>query len=796
MYTKLNTKTTVNVIDRYGYELDTLTLTNTAAAELYPDMEHIRIQWTADKSARPKREELMKPVQYAGKDWYGNFAWGSAVKRGQTIGLLEDSLTHMTKTDEDGQRVQRWLFASGIFGGFKGDLKIGILQPGELIGGRYPVEDGFGYIKASLLKRFGRPERVELGTSRDNWTYWQRIPWEAVKDEMAPLVNDRAIESARPELMLRSMGHSYEQKQRLFELENDMIEHPFVASSLNKGAQSFFARLCSSVHLDGKYRTAVPTTASTVCCKGFSGQLVVDRSPIDSNGSIQAVEVEPNPEEEERITGMEVVQVSLSAVNFHSKGCLGAIPDELMDYDIVICSEDIKMASSDLGTLKDVRNLFEIELKDVVVPFLMIWSGKSLAGVNAKWAKDKMGLDHDGDGIRMVDANELPMFWQAVSELDPGLTPKLPKSKTPVTAEGRAQMIAKSMTNLVGMATNVAGGTFMVKDREFLAKKLGFENASKLNNRLNFFIKVGTDGFKTAVDQVAVEKEIAAVQSGVNAAYGISAPWSRWDGDNWAFARSLPCIIDAVEDGKYLVDGKWVELDDQQAKVSIFPFMDGAIAQIARIALPLLAPHWEAAVDMKPLTAYTHWVNMPDEALLKEAEEVQFWFNARIGRVQWSDPKNVVEFKLDYAQRLEEWEGDPAANAEALWWVAHSSRGKDATAASVFMGFPEECERIVVEKPGAKVEAITVIGVAYQVPSFRGGQVAAEIKPWVQSKDGKRVIRMVVCGNLPGQQRPKDKAMPEDLIGFVAQNTAQPLPGHYVLNFSRGSQNSWVASLA
>jgi len=75
-------------------------------------------------------------------------------------------------------------------------------------------------------------------------------------------------------------------------------------------------------------------------------------------------------------------------------------------------------------------------------------------------------------------------------------------------------MIAKSMTNLVGMATNVAGGTFMVEDREFLARQLGFKGAMEMNNRLNYFIKVGTDGFKTSVDQVAVEKEIASVPVG------------------------------------------------------------------------------------------------------------------------------------------------------------------------------------------------------------------------------------------------------------------------------------------
>jgi len=208
------------------------------------------------------------------------------------------------------------------------------------------------------------------------------------------------------------------------------------------------------------------------------------------------------------------------------------------------------------------------------------------------------------------------------------------------------------------------------------------------------------------------------------------------------------------------VNNEWVELSDTQLKCSVFPFMDGTIAEIARIAIPLLAPHWEAAVDMKPLTAFLNWVDQPSEKLLMEAEQVQFWFNSRIGRVQWSDPKNVVEFKLDYAERLAEWGGDPVEQAEALWWVAHSSRGKDATAASVFMGFPQECERIVAEKPGAQVEEITVIGISYQVPNFRGGKIAAEIKPWTQVREGKRVIRMVLCGQVPGQLRPRDPKMP------------------------------------
>jgi hypothetical protein len=55
---------------------------------------------------------------------------------------------------------------------------------------------------------------------------------------------------------------------------------------------------------------------------------------------------------------------------------------------------------------------------------------------------------------------------------------------------------------------------------------------------------------------------------------------------------------------------------------------------------------------------------------------------------------------------------------------------------------------------------------------------------------------MVICGQVPGQLRPRDPKMPEDLIGFVAENTSQPLPGNYTLELRKGSSNSWIAALA
>ncbi len=104
----------------------------------------------------------------------------------------------------------------------------------------------------------------------------------------------------------------------------------------------------------------MPTTAPTVCWPGHDGKIAIDRSPIDSNGSMQAVEVEPCPEEEQRIANMEVAQISISAKNFMSKGCVGIVDDELLDYDIVICSEDIKMADD----LKAARNVDSITITE------------------------------------------------------------------------------------------------------------------------------------------------------------------------------------------------------------------------------------------------------------------------------------------------------------------------------------------------------------------------------------------------------------------------------------------------
>jgi hypothetical protein len=289
---QLKNSVTMPVVDRFGYFLENQEYRNIPLAELFPNEDVVLIQWIAEGSnARPSVEELQKPVDYKDKEYHGNLAWGSAVKRGITIGLTNDFpyIKGPVKLVEDGQRVGRWLMAQGIFGGFKAQsLTIGVIKPGTLTKAG-PVEDGFGYIKKSIIQKFARKERISLGKSRDNWTYWQRIPWDKVASECLPLITNVCIDAADPAKMLFSSPHSFEQKKALYDTDPAMIEHPFVAASLNRASTDYWTRLSTSINLEGEYRTAVPTTVETVCWPGHSGKVAIDRSPIDSNGSIQAV---------------------------------------------------------------------------------------------------------------------------------------------------------------------------------------------------------------------------------------------------------------------------------------------------------------------------------------------------------------------------------------------------------------------------------------------------------------------------------------------------------------------------
>ncbi len=66
---------------------------------------------------KPFIDDLMEPVVYGGKSFYGYFGWGSAVKMGQTIGFTHDLPKEtLLANNEDAQRISRWLLAQGFYG--------------------------------------------------------------------------------------------------------------------------------------------------------------------------------------------------------------------------------------------------------------------------------------------------------------------------------------------------------------------------------------------------------------------------------------------------------------------------------------------------------------------------------------------------------------------------------------------------------------------------------------------------------------------------------------------------------
>ena len=90
MYAKLNNKKSLDIVDKYGYKVQQVDYRNIPLAEMYPEEDVVLIKWIGDNNKRPAPEELAEPIEYNGKKYYGNLAWGSAIKKGVTLGLTHD----------------------------------------------------------------------------------------------------------------------------------------------------------------------------------------------------------------------------------------------------------------------------------------------------------------------------------------------------------------------------------------------------------------------------------------------------------------------------------------------------------------------------------------------------------------------------------------------------------------------------------------------------------------------------------------------------------------------------------
>jgi hypothetical protein len=238
------------------------------------------------------------------------------------------------------------------------------------------------------------------------------------------------------------------------------------------------------------------------------------------------------------------------------------------------------------------------------------------------------------------------------------------------------------------------------------------------------------------------------------------------------------------------------------------------VPTLCRWGLPHLQAIMGEPVKVYPLSFFRKWAQQVSERDMEDTADLYWWYVARHQRVNWSDPKAVGKFKTECRREAEQFCAgrDAWTAANALWRIAHRASGDLASAASVFIMFPDECERIVTEKPGRKSNDVlkaTLTGVDYQAPgldSWKGIAVVKEIKllkdiqgskktrEGLVAVDEKRlVIRkcLVIDGEIKAQP-----PYPKGMLGLFAKDGFQPDDGQYQVSVKKVSDGAWSVHLS
>src|SRR3990172_7918468 len=137
-FTSFRSTRKVVVVDRFGRPTgEERILSNSPIDALFPDEKIVMVNWKYEGAKAPTAEELRRPIRHGGKEYRGDWAWGSSVKRGYTVGLTRDLLvdTGLLNCCEDAHRFGRAFLANGLYGG-GGGAGGGRVGVGETLGGR------------------------------------------------------------------------------------------------------------------------------------------------------------------------------------------------------------------------------------------------------------------------------------------------------------------------------------------------------------------------------------------------------------------------------------------------------------------------------------------------------------------------------------------------------------------------------------------------------------------------------------------------------------------------------------
>lgn len=784
----------IPVINRAGKVIEARTFTNPPISFLWPKEVICLIDWKKDSKGLPTIEEMFEPVALAedvhtgppnnytfsipkGTKFWGYFAWGSGAKSGVTIGMQRDITRQWIGVGPlDGQRMNRSILSNAMYGGVElKDVKALVLGKDELVPGLgYPMADGFDYVDSKLVevaregahvdRRGNKIEPQEPEDAQDNYSRDQRVRlrkktldeygntvWVStgVWEENRPYLQaeiDRVRENrVKPDnVQYLSKAHQKD-KERLAQLDPKMMSHPFIAFSMQRGRANEAARLASSFPMKSKVRLMVPTTAPIAALP--AGKWVINGMPQTSYASSKAVKIARDRitrAEVRRIAKMAVVQTSISTRQLATKGQAGVIEGlfEKTGYHIILCNENIKMASSALGGKDLAKEKHELVLTDGVMVMLAYTAPGHSVGINPKLAEN-MSRDFDGDYAYLIDCSARPAYWAEVNEYPVQKSPKLPKIQgvfEKKLIDDRPRLILETMRDVIGFATNLMSGTFTMADHDQLAADMGYKATSGMDDQVTFFCRVGEDLFKVDLSQLkdahgkpmSVEKLLVIMgefQNNLVDRLGRMPTYCGWKRSPDAFKTMIPEVWSHALDG--------LDKKDPRMATSINPMWDGTVATIAKYALPQLVSILSEPIEHSPLMEFQPWAEEQAPEVMEAVAEFQNSFNQRIVSLNWGDRRSngsVATFMAWLGTSVEGMLKRTGATAwvmaNALWFEAHGSRSANAGAASVFLAFPNEAERIIVEKPGMKsgVTRSILMGLAPGVVNVRATGVIRSFK--------------------------------------------------------------------
>jgi|WetSurSiteA1Bulk_404760.scaffolds.fasta_scaffold01977_3 hypothetical protein len=762
---------------------------------------------------------------------YGGFAWGSMVKKGKTLGFRRDvpSEDGQSWRGEDGVRFARHWFADARYGACRAEgLRVKVLPPGSMWHG-IMVHDGFGVWSQSIvdgcMSAAQHPDLIRFAPGRQSFQHWEKLIYGDIADEAIELMMEyipRALASVEFMVTTLDIGD----RSQLIQLNPEMEQHPWIARAIERNNAELLVRLGTTVPLPSRVYVVIPSPDEEIHHQWDSGDKIVKRYPIDALSNIRPITFGPADSYAHRL----VFQHTFAGYDMCGKGCATVLPDEDMeDYDMVVCSEDIKLAAGKQDGQKRLRSSSEVYCGDTMqLSILQAWHPDHVIAIPYSiWSK--AGGDFDGDTAGVDDASGVPEIFAAHKRLPEVTSYKLPKDKRKEAWDKRRKVIAKSMLNQVGWATNIASALWGLRHNpEFpelidsvaplvttlVQQELDLEppvDEISLWKLCNGLIKIMTDGFKTSVDMVLAAQLLAEMQGKIiGFAQGMPG-WTSWMRSLWAFRHGVPWFEGEEEDTNDDLETKVIGARKRSViKQAYSGSTIGQLYFIARDAIEAAiggtivnsrgVTAWlKDVIKVKPLSAYINWaVQVPVEDL-KKAHAMYNVFLASISGVDWADThgeySSVQSYLVTWRSDCQDWAvrefgGNMMAAASALWRISHIRGGPRAGAGAVFMGFPDQSAAIVRDMPGLKNEnpnrtKTVLVGfsknLVYGVEFTKYGPIHVR----VEAQGAKLVV--IALSNLEDILQSPER--PEGYIGFigeisqskVSEGFSVPAEGEYMM---------------